>query len=143
MTETIEVIKYKAKDGKIFDTENECLEYEEETKTIEDRFLDLCIDHTIFAECDIYENFGYGGNEYYYAVIEIKNENDIQTVKDYFKYTNAMNYENIDWRKYIGKKILVDVEFTWDRVIPHPKTKEELIEDFKHDINKYFKDEED
>lgn len=143
--ETIAVIKYRAFDDREFDTKEECLKYEKEyEKTLgycRAKFLDLCVDKEFFAECDIYENFGYGSEEYKYAVIEIKNEEDIKTVLDYYKCIGAIKYDKVNWEKYIGKKILVGAEYDWGEVTPNPRTKEELINYFKKEINRFFKEE--
>lgn len=142
-TRTIEeVAGYEAFDGRWFKSQEECLKYEDSAEAVIKKEMSAmstwhCRGEFEFSECCIWENFGYGSEEYGMAVFEIKNADDLRTLNQYY----AMQWDKtpLIGSEYIGKKILVNIGSEYDRqVIPCPRTREELIEQFINDIDKYF-----
>lgn len=136
-TRTIEEIRgYEANDGTFFSSKEECEKYEKTARAvIFNAFKQLVVDR-IFPECFIWENYGYGSEEFSMAIIEIKNEDDLRAANMYFeefKFCDQLT------RDYIGKRILVNLGYGNEgdcRICP--RTEEELIEQFKNDITKFF-----
>lgn len=145
-----EVYGYESGDGIYFKTEEECKKYEETARyAIDKAFFDLCVKQVtgkvLFAESGIYENFGYGSEEYDYVILEVKNEDDLKIVNMYRKeHLCASDIENnrqeFD-KKYIGKKVLVGLGYDWehhDGTFYVAGTMDELIERFKNSVDVYF-----
>lgn len=137
-----EVIGYEAFDGKRFDNKEECEKYEKSAYGVRYKELkSLMIGGDVFNECSIYESFGYGSEEFELAVLDIKNQDDLGTANKYFELVSNGNAQLID-KKYIGKRVLVNVGYLHDRdVNPYPKTEEELIQNFKNDIGRFYRPE--
>lgn len=141
-TRTIEeVTGYEAEDGTVFKTKEECEKYESTAKVVVYKaFKELMVDGKPFAECNIWEDFGYGSEEFDLAVIEIKDETDLEIANRYYELNGGFNIS----KDFIGKKVLVDIGFCYDKVKeynPNPRTKEMLIEQFTKDIAKFFEPE--
>jgi len=138
-TKTIEIEVYQAYDGTIFKEEDECIKYEETARAvIEKAFRGIMVDKEPFTECQIWENFGYGSEEYEMAVIDIKDESDLEIANKYYAYHKA---NNLIGKEYIGKRVLVSIGYCYDGIKytePYPRTKEDLIKQFEKDINKFF-----
>ena len=140
-TKTIEIKeeKYQAYDGTVFKEEEECIKYEETARAvIEMAFRKLIVGKESFMEYQIWENFGYGSEEYEMAVIDIKDESDLEIANKYYAYHKA---NNLIGKEYIGKRVLVSLGYVYDDVKytePYPRTKEDLIKQFEKDINKFF-----
>ena len=134
-----EVTGYEAFDGKWFKEKEECEKYERSaygviTKEFEQLFIDKR-----FAECQIWENFGYGSEEYELAVIEIKDENDLNIANKYYELVTKGTAAKLIGKEYIGKRVLVSLGYKFDRFVePCPWTVEELKEQFEKDIMKFF-----
>ena len=132
-----EVYGYEAEDGKIFKTKEECINYEQSAKAVIEREFNQLIVGEKFYETYIWENFGYGSDEYEMAVIEIKDINDLMIANRYYEINDG---KLID-KKYIGQKILVNIGYDYDSVKqtnPQPRTQEELLEQFKNTIDEFF-----
>ena len=143
------VVSYEAFDGTRFDNEDECKKYESTAEAVITKaFYDLItresgkpIDDTLFAECEIWENYGYGSEEFDMAIIEIKNEEELEIANRFYEIKHGTGIG----REYIGKRILVNIGYSYDNyygVYARPRTREELIEDFTKNIDTYFKKEE-
>ena len=139
----VEEVIYVAYDGTKFRSEEECEKYESTAKgVIEKAFYELMVDGEPFCEYWIWENFGYGSEDFEMAVIDIKDFNDLEIANKYYEINNqnAKTNHSID-KKYVGQKVLVNIGYCYDSikdVDPQPRTQEELIEQFKKDIDKFF-----
>lgn len=107
--ETREVVvktEYVATDGKIFDSREECLKYETICKCVIMADYKSLVKGTI-SEYGLYEECGC--EEFYYDLVEIKNENDREIVNKALKYA----YENarLVTKEEIGKTIMVAKEY--------------------------------
>ncbi len=143
-TRTIEeVTAYEADDGTRFKTEEECKRYENSAHyAIYNQFLKLGVSEP-FAECQIFENFGYGSDEYQLIVIDIKDENDLK-IANMFAEMQMPEREGMNLERYrfgtnrIGQRLLVGIGFNCCENCYIYGTQEELIEKFKQDIDKYY-----
>lgn len=145
-TKTIEeVVGYEAFDGRVFDSEAECKKYEKTAEAVICKdFYELIIRETgksfndsKFAECDIWNNFGYGSEEYDYAIVEIRDERELEIANRFYEIKHGKGISS----DYIGKKVLVNLGMSYvdyADVFANPRTREELIEQFTADIDKYF-----
>ena len=146
VTKTIEeVVAYEAFDGERFDSRDECKKYESTAEAvIEKAFFELItretgktFDDSIIAECDIYEHFGYGSEEYYYAIVEIKDESELEIANRFYEIKKGTGIP----REYIGKKILINLGMQYDNyygVSANPQTREALLKRFEEEIDVYF-----
>lgn len=135
-TRTIEeVTGYEAEDGTWFKTKEECEKYEETAKAVIRRNFKRLMIGEEFPECHIWERFGYGSEEFNLAIIEIKNEDDLRAVNMLAELEKCGSVSP----DYIGKRVLVSIgyngEFDCNLC---PRTEEELIDQFKNDIAKFF-----
>ena len=152
-TRTVEeVTGYEAFDGEMFKTKEECNEYENTAYAVIRKRLNalaVSIDggiHNTFSECEIYESYGYGSEEYEYMIVDIKNEEDLRVVNQYYELVRKTSgcKENLASQlqvpdKYIGKRVMISIGFSYDRSITaSPKTMDELVEQFKKDIGNFF-----
>lgn len=114
LTETITaIIGYEASDGTQFKTKEECEKYEQTAAyVIKERFKKLVIKE--IEGCDL-TNFGEAffnaapDEDWYYALVEIKNEADLQIAMTYAKLigTSSLKYNfNEDM---IGKRVIVAI----------------------------------
>jgi len=136
-----EITGYEACDGKWFANKDECLKYEETARAvIFKEFKQLMIGEP-FPECNIWENFGYGGEEFEYAIIEIKNENDLHIAN---MFSEVYNYGFTFKNDMIGKRLLIALGYdgSYGDCCLCPRTEDELIEIFQRDIKKFFRPEE-
>lgn len=136
-TRTIEeVTGYEANDGTVFKTKEECEKYEQTARAvIRNNFKRLMVGEE-FCEASIWERFGYGSEEYMLAVIDVKNEEDFKAVQMLCEFEKCGQVKAKD---FIGKRILVNVGYNCDYdSYLNPRTEDELIEQFKADIKKFF-----
>lgn len=136
-----EVYGYEANDGKIFDSKEECEKYEKSSdNAIFSMFMGLMVDEP-FHECSIYEDFGYGSEEFSMCVIRIENENDLKIANMYYESKKAKN--NANDKKFtsemIGKRILVNLGYDYDEYGCYVQgTFEELKEKFVKKTERFF-----
>lgn len=114
------------------------------TETIEKvvvymRFRKLVVKE--LRECEVFENQGYGSEEYVYYVIDIKDENDVNTYNHFAQFTYEK--KTID-NSYIGKRILVGVGYEFEnwksRTLHVEGTIDDLKKQFAEDMEKVFAD---
>ena len=146
-----EIYGYESDDGTYFKTEEECKKYEETARYAVDKaFWKLCVKQNIndktgmFPECGIFENFGYGSDEFALVILEVKNEEDMKIVNMYKKM--HLVHSSLDDDRYeikeehIGKRILVGLGTHYegyDNFYVYG-TLDELVEKFTHDMYKFF-----
>ena len=143
-TRTIEeVTAYEADDGTRFKTADECKKYENSAHyAIYNQFLGLAISKP-FPECTIFENFGYGSEEYNLVIVDIKDEKDLK-IANMFAEMQVPKLHEGDEKKFrfdssrIGQRILVAIGNEYSENCYVYGTQEELIEMFKQDIDKYY-----
>jgi len=108
-----EVTGYEATDGTMFKTKEECEKYENSSlAAIRGMFRNLMVDEP-FPECSIYEDFGYGSEEYFFCVVDIKDEEDLKVALMYQNEVapnSAIQFNPT----MIGKRILVGIG-DWER----------------------------
>ena len=137
-TRTIEeVVAYEANDGTRFNSKEECEKYEETAKSvIFNEFKQLMVGEP-FSESSIWENFGYGSEEFQLAVIEIKNVDDLHIANMFAEvYKYGFTFTN----DHIGKRLLINLgyECAYGDCGMCPRTEDDLIEMFTKDIRKFF-----
>lgn len=151
-TKTIEeVTGYEAFDGQVFKTKEECEKYERSAIAVIKKRLNsiaVSVDSYgyTFSECEIFESYGYGSEDYQYMVVDIKNEDDLKAVNQYYELIRKENnYKENDGDcllvpdRYIGKRTMICIGNEYDMALhPCPKTMEELIENFTKDISNFF-----
>ena len=131
-----EVYGYEATDGTRFGSREECEKYEKTAaNVINTRFKNLMVGGEPFPEYQIWESFGGGSDEYEYAVIEMKNADDLKIANMYGELHGKGQLSEV----YIGKRILVTLG---DHYCPdsawYPRTEEDVIEQFRKDVAKLF-----
>lgn len=141
----VEVTGYEASDGTRFNTKEECMKYEQSAEAaVSKMFEDICVKpygDTHFAECEIYENYGYGSEEYLDVIADIKTEKELKIANMYCDMWAGKNGKRLD-NKYIGKRVLIAVGIDWDRTFYAVGTEEEMIEGFKKTMAGFFRPEE-
>ena len=151
--EVTEVYGYESGDGKFFKTEEECKKYEETARyAIDKAFFDLCVrqdedksfNGIMFSECGIFENFGYGSEEWMLVVVEMKSAEDLKIVDMYRK--EHLHGSLLDDPKYmltkdhIGKRVLVGIGQHYEGYDAFYVygTVDEMVEKFRNDILMYL-----
>ncbi len=142
VTRTIEeVTGYEADDGRRFKTEEECRKYENSAKyAIYNQFIKLGISEP-FSECQIWENYGYGSEEWSLIVVDIKDENDLKIANMFAEMQVPKTSFPDDFRfnsSHIGKRILVGIGSEYDANCYIYGTFDDLVNKFKNDMNKFF-----
>lgn len=146
ITKTIEEITgYEANDGTYFKTKEECAKYEESAEAaIKAMFFGICVkyfDEPTFPDNAIYEMYGYGNEEYYHAIIDIKSEKELK-IANMFSDMWAGKYGMKVPNDYIGKRILVDIgNEQYDNVFNIIGTEDEMVEGFKKTMARFFRPE--
>lgn len=138
-TVTQEVVTgYETDDGHVFASREEAEKYEKSAAyAITSQFRELMVGDK-FEECEIYENFGYGSEEYYYCVIEIRDEKDLNTALMYQKLKSPNDSTKFS-REMIGKRILVALGYgDYDEQCTPLYTYEELVDKFAKETKKFF-----
>lgn len=140
ITETFKkVIGYKAFDGTIFTSEEECCEYEDKAvNVVYKRFFELVVKKC--NEYDMFNIIGCGSEDYYWLVLDIKDKADLDTIEMYAQFTGTPEF-TVD-KKYIGKRIIVSYGCDYDahkyRYFKNYGTLDEIIELFKTQMDKFF-----
>lgn len=105
-----EIIGYEASDGTQFKTKEECEKYEQTAAyVIKERFKKLVVKE--IEGCDL-TNYGEAffnaapDEDWYYALVEIKNETDLQIAMAYAKLIGTKYNFNEDM---IGKRVIVAI----------------------------------
>ena len=137
--ETREVVvktEYVATDGKIFDSREECQKYEKTCKCVIMSAYKPLVNGTI-SEYGLYEECGC--EEFYYDLVEIKNENDREIVNKALKFA----YENarLVTEEEIGKTIMVAKEYG-DSLTGYHTTIDNILNTIKGNYEKELSKEE-
>ncbi len=109
----IDIIGYEAVDGTQFDTREECEKYEKITAraVIVERFKKLVVNYieeaTITNCGDGYVGCG-SGEGWYFALVKINNEADLDVLRMYKELTRPTANQKID-DNLIGKEIIVSI----------------------------------
>lgn len=132
-----EVVGYEAFDGKTFKDKEECEKYEQSAESVITKEFEKLFVGKRFPECYIWEDYGYGSDEYEMAIIYIKDETDLHIANRYYAFHN--NKAELINRSYVGKKVLVCLGCRFDRDCnPCPKTLEELVKEFEKQMDSFF-----
>ena len=108
-----EIVGYEACDGTRFTTEEECKKYENTAKAvIKSRFKKLVIKE--IEGCDITDcgsRFTGAGcdEDWYYALVEIKDENDLKTAQMYHVIEGSKSGKYGFDETMIGKRVIVGI----------------------------------
>ena len=133
-----EVTGYEAFDGKWFKEKEECEKYERSAYGVIAKEFESLFVGERFAECNIWEEYGYGSEEFEMAVIYIKDANDLHIANKYYELTYNGNNKLIG-TEYIGKKVLVNLGCSYDRYAPPcPRTMEDLMKAFESNLMNFF-----
>ena len=101
----------------------------------------------MFPECSIFENFGYGSDEWMLVVVEMKSAEDLKIVdmyrKEHLHETQLNHPKNMLTKDHIGKRILVGIGQHYEGYDAFYVygTVDEMVEKFRNDILMYFKPE--
>lgn len=140
--EVEEIIGYRASDGKFFSSQEECEKYEQSAQlAIYNGFVGLSVDGKPFSECTIWEDYGYGSEEWELLVIEIKNENDLKVANMFAEMQEPKEdvlYINRFKPEHIGKRLLVSIGSQYEKRCYIWGTEDEIIEGFKKNLNAFF-----
>lgn len=138
--EVKEVTGYVADDGTYFRSEEECEKYEQTANAvIKARFHKLFVGDS-FQECSIFEDFGYGSEEFEMAVIQLNNEDDVKAANMYINITGSnTNKKDGFTSDDVGKRILVGFNDVcgYDCLYTYG-TEDELVNHFRNDVDKFF-----
>ncbi len=139
-TKTIEEITgYEADDGTRFKTKEECERYEQSAYcAVWNSFRSLFVGAE-FEECRFFDNFGYGSEEFMYAIVEIKNANDVITANMFSKLTASSAH--VTWsNEDIGKKFLCGLGYCWEKKkgICSKRSADDLRTELNKVIDKFF-----
>ena len=136
VTKTIEeVTGYEANDGTWFKTAEECKKYEESARAVVSAQFRQLVVGGVFCETCIWEDYGFGNDEWEMCVIEIKDVNDLEIANRYYKMVNSPLID----KSYIGQRVLVHLGTPYDRQVNAvPRTREQLIENFTKTIDRFF-----
>lgn len=133
-----EVTGYEAFDGKWFKEKEECEKYERSAYGVIAKEFESLFVRERFAECSIWEEYGYGSEEFEMAIIYIKDANDLHTANKYYELVSNGGCKLIG-TEYIGKKILVNLGYSYDRYVPPcPRTMEDLMRAFESNLDSFF-----
>ena len=137
-----EIIGYVADDGKRFSSAEECERYEESAHmAIYNGVVGLSVDGEPFSECNIWDRFGYGSEEWSLLVIEIKDEKDLKVANMFAEMQEPKvdnTYTNRFKPEHIGKRLLVSIGNQYESRCYIWGTEEDVIEMFKKDIAPFF-----
>lgn len=128
--------RFKATDGTLFRSEEDCKKYEETLECIvQSRYNKLVVKET--SACDM---FYYGSDEDYIDIVFIKDEKDKEAViqQDFLQFQKQTEYmkqraADISSRLVVGEYNLVDRGFEKDRAWPLG-----TIDNVVSDIRKYY-----
>ena len=144
-TRTIEeVTGYEANDGTIFTTKEECKKYEESAEcAVRAMFDSICVKNMhhdkTFAECELWERYGYGGEDFKYVIADIKTEDELKIANMFCKMW-ASQYGKPLGIDYIGKRVLIAIGDNYDHSFYPCGTEHEMVEDFKKLMAAFFHD---
>lgn len=136
ITRTItEVTGYQAEDGRIFSSKEECEKYENTAYSVIKRDFEK-LKLAEYCECQVFENQGYGSDEYMYWLVEIKNSDDLFIANKFSEVTKSpKRFEN----EHINKKLLVSMGCCWDNLkVSYIRSYDDIIAEFTKDMNKIF-----
>lgn len=141
---TVETVTgYEAFDGTQFTEKEQCEAYESTALNVVLARLKKLVIKELY-ENEIFENQGYGSEEYQYWVMDIKDKADVDLFNQ-FRYFTSGGTEMTD--DYIGKRVLVGTGYCYDafkyRSLYIKGTYDEMIEQYKKDLEKVFKEKED
>lgn len=109
----IDVVGYEAVDGTQFDTREECEKYEKITAraVIVERFKKLVVNYIEETTITDYGQSFLGcgcGEGWYFALVKIKDETDLDTLRMYKELTRPSSSQRIT-EDLIGKEIIVSI----------------------------------
>lgn len=137
-----EIIGYRASDGKFFSSQEECEKYEQSAQlAIYNGFVGLSVDGKPFAECVIWEEYGYGSDEFELLVIEIKNENDLKVANMFAEMQEPhedSSYVNRFSPEHIGKRLLVSIGDQYQPCLRIWGTEDEIVAGFAENLSWFF-----
>lgn len=135
-----EIVGYEANDGRKFTTAEECKKYEESAIGVINADFEAVIQDKPFPECSIYEDFGYGSEDFMMAVVDIKNADVLEIVNKYM----ALRKNGLINPDFIGKKVIMNIGMCYEKepsIQPCPMTMDMLVHKFIKDITPYFGEE--
>lgn len=136
------VVAYEAFDGTTFTDKEECSKYENSAfGVVLARIKKLVVIELV--ECDLFENYGYGSEEYYYWVMDIKDKADVNLFNQFRSMIGSGIGSGTELTDdYIGKRILVGTGSCYDswnyRTLYVRGTYDDMVEKFKKDMDKFF-----
>lgn len=135
-----QTVGYEAIDGRRFASKEECEKYEKSAEHVILSDFNAITVGEQFAECHIFENYGYGSEEFMMAVVDIRNADCLEIANRYL----AMRKNELIKPDAIGKKVLINIGYEYEKeshIPANPKTMDQLVQQFIKDISKYYGEE--
>lgn len=132
----ITITKYKANNGRIFDTQAECEQYEKE---LFGKFNNKYIDTKLDLSYLVYGGTNCGCGDDVLFVFDIKNHEDVEVLKNYLTAYQA-DYGNGHDKvtdEYIGHKVLVG-KYSYEDGAYLIGTKEEVLKNYSKTLDEIF-----
>lgn len=134
-----ETVGYEAIDGRRFKTKEECEKYEQSAEHVINSDMKAIMVGEKFPESDIWSEYGYGCEEFYMGVIDIRNADCLEIANKYFDYNGS---KKLIQPELIGNKVLVNLGYTYDKnVEPNARSMDKLVHDFIKNLEHYFGEE--
>ena len=133
--EVTEVYAYQAEDGKIFSSKEECEKYENSAYSVIKRDFEK-LKLAEYSECDVFENQGYGSEDYMYWLVEIKDSNDLFIANRFSEIAKSPTRFGFG---DMGKKLLVGMGYYWEGLkVSCIRSYDDIIAEFTKDMNNIF-----
>jgi len=134
-----ETVGYEAIDGRRFKTKEECEKYEHSAEHVINSDLKAIMVGEKFSENYIWEDYGYGSEEFYMGILDIRNADCLEIANRYFDYNGA---KKLLQPELIGQKVLVNLGYNYDKKVePIPKTMDQLVHEFIKNAEKFYGEE--
>lgn len=134
-----QTVGYEALDGRRFSSKEECEKYERSAEYVLNSDFKAVLVGKTFPETSIWEDYGYGSDQFEMAIVDLRNTTCLEIVNHYLKYKGV---KNLIKPELVGEKILIDLGSKYDDDIdPHPRTMDMLVKGFINNLQRFFGEE--
>ena len=133
-----EVIGYESSDGRRFNSKDECKKYEETAKAVIFNDFKRLMKCEPFSENTIWQDYGYGSEDFMLTIIEIKNVDDLHVAN---MFAEAYKYCDRFTTDEIGKgRLLINLGYygTYGDCGFYPRTLDKVVESFARNLTQFF-----